>query len=451
MRKVLFCAFKRKLHNEIKVAQLSGYTSEHSAYHHGEVSLEGTIKNMAQDFVGSNNINYLLPIGQFGSRLQGGKDAAQSRYIFTKLSQITRYVFSEADDILCNYLDDDGMGIEPEYYYPIIPMVLANGSQGIGTGYSTSIPMYNPMDLCNWVRSKINNEESQISLKPWYRGFNGKIESTYKGSFITRGRFKIKTNNTIIIEELPIGVWTEKYIETLEKHMVERTKKESNKYFIRDIQDNSTEDKVNILIKMNPYTISDWKNKIGKDGISVLENKLKLTSTISTSNIYAFDENSQIKKYTVDKIVNEWYDIRKNIYVKRRNYLLAKIKKDLDIIKYKAKFITEIVDDIRVINKKPKAVIIQELVDSSYPKFNKSYDYLLKMDLYKLTYEEIESLKHKLNIKELEMNTLTSKKPTELWLEDLDNFTEKWNSDLKQYNKIHSNKSKVKKKLKIKR
>lgn len=451
LRKVLFCAFKRKLHNEIKVAQLSGYTSEHSAYHHGEVSLEGTIKNMAQDFVGSNNINYLLPIGQFGSRLQGGKDAAQSRYIFTKLSQITRYVFSEADDILCNYLDDDGMGIEPEYYYPIIPMVLANGSQGIGTGYSTSIPMYNPMDLCNWVRSKINNEESQISLKPWYRGFNGKIESTYKGSFITRGRFKIKTNNTIIIEELPIGVWTEKYIETLEKHMVERTKKESNKYFIRDIQDNSTEDKVNILIKMNPYTISDWKNKIGKDGISVLENKLKLTSTISTSNIYAFDENSQIKKYTVDKIVNEWYDIRKNIYVKRRNYLLAKIKKDLDIIKYKAKFITEIVDDIRVINKKPKAVIIQELVDSSYPKFNKSYDYLLKMDLYKLTYEEIESLKHKLNIKELEMNTLTSKKPTELWLEDLDNFTEKWNSDLKQYNKIHSNKSKVKKKLKIKR
>ena len=311
--------------------------------------------------------------------------------------------------------------------------------------------MYNPMDLCNWVRSKINNEESQISLKPWYRGFNGKIESTYKGSFITRGRFKIKTNNTIIIEELPIGVWTEKYIENLEKHMVERTKKESNKYFIRDIQDNSTEDKVNILIKMNPYTISDWKNKIGKDGISVLENKLKLTSTISTSNIYAFDENSQIKKYTVDKIVNEWYDIRKNIYVKRRNYLLAKIKKDLDIIKYKAKFITEIVDDIRVINKKPKAVIIQELVDSSYPKFNKSYDYLLKMDLYKLTYEEIESLKHKLNIKELEMNTLTSKKPTELWLEDLDNFTEKWNSDLKQYNKIHSNKSKVKKKLKIKR
>ena len=202
---------------------------------------------------------------------------------------------------------------------------------------------------------------------------------------------------------------------------------------------------------MNPYTISDWKNKIGKDGISVLENKLKLTSTISTSNIYAFDENSQIKKYSVEKIMNEWYDIRKNIYVKRRNYLLEKLKKELDIIKYKVQFITEIVDDIRIINKKPKAVIIQELVDSSYPKFNKSYDYLLKMDLYKLTYEEIESLKQKLNIKELEFNTLTSKKPTELWLEDLDTFTEKWNSDLKQYNKLHSNKIKVKKRLKIKK
>ena len=450
LRKVLFCAFKRKLTSEIKVAQLSGYTSEHSAYHHGEVSLEGTIKNMAQDFVGSNNINYLDPIGQFGSRLLGGKDAAQSRYIFTKLNKITRYIFPENDDVLCKFLDDDGQSIEPEYYYPIIPTILVNGSQGIGTGYSTSIPMYNPIDICNYIKNKLAEEETQISLLPWYRGFKGKIESTSSSSFITRGIFDIKKSNIINVTELPIGVWTEKYIEMLEKHLIDRSNKESAKYYIRDITDNSTEDSVDILIKINPYTITSWKNKIGKDGISVLENKLKLTSTLSTSNIYAFDENLQIKKYTTDTIITDWFNIRKGVYVKRRLTMLDKLKNELDIIRFKVKFITEIVDDVRVINKKTKSVIIQDLVDDNYPKFNKSYDYLLKTDLYKLSAEEIASLKEKCDTKQIEYELLHAQTAESLWTADIERFLEKWNSDLKEYNKVH-NVVKRRKRLKIKK
>ena len=82
-RKIIFACFKRKLTSEIKVAQLSGYVAEHSAYHHGEVSLQTTIVSLAQRFVGSNNINLLMPNGQFGTRVAGGKDAASARYIFT--------------------------------------------------------------------------------------------------------------------------------------------------------------------------------------------------------------------------------------------------------------------------------------------------------------------------------------------------------------------------------
>lgn len=63
------------------MVQLAGYVSEHSAYHHGEVSLQQAIVGMAQNFVGSNNINLLRPNGQFGTRLQGGKDAASARYV----------------------------------------------------------------------------------------------------------------------------------------------------------------------------------------------------------------------------------------------------------------------------------------------------------------------------------------------------------------------------------
>ena len=159
-RKVLYGAFKRKLTSEIKVIQFSGYVSEHTAYHHGEASLNGTIISMAQDFVGSNNVNLLVPSGQFGSRLLGGKDAASPRYIYTYLSPITRLIFKEEDDALCRYLVDEGQRIEPDYYLPIIPMVLVNGSEGIGTGYSTTIPNYNPVDIVNYIKSKLNSPGS---------------------------------------------------------------------------------------------------------------------------------------------------------------------------------------------------------------------------------------------------------------------------------------------------
>ena len=133
-RKVLFSCFKRKLKGEIKVAQLAGYVSEHSAYHHGEASLTGTIINMAQNFVGSNNINLLTPSGQFGTRRMGGKDSASPRYVFTKLEKIARAIFHPDDDELLTYLNDDGLSIEPDFYMPVIPMVLVNGCEGIGTG-----------------------------------------------------------------------------------------------------------------------------------------------------------------------------------------------------------------------------------------------------------------------------------------------------------------------------
>ena len=453
MRKVLFCAFKRKLHQEIKVAQLSGYTSEHSAYHHGEVSLENTIKNMAQDFVGSNNINLLEPVGQFGSRLQGGKDAAQSRYIFTKLSKLTRLLYNEDDDVLCDYLDDDGQKIEPVYYYPIIPTILINGSQGIGTGYSTKIPMYNPNTICNYIKNMISGNENK-PLTPWYRGFRGKIESTSEGSYVSRGVYTINKKKTIDITELPIGGWTEDYVNTLDKMSVERGK-ETCKNFVRSFEDNSTEDKVNINIKMNPNTITKWANKFGRDGIIELENRLKLTTAMSIRNMYMFDENSHIIKFnTVEDIIERWFNIRKSIYIKRRDYMLQKLKTELDIIKFKVKFITEIVNNIRIINKKKKQVIIDELEQDNYPKIGDikpSYDYLLNMNLYKLTYEEIEILKEKLNIKQVIHDILLAKTANDLWIEDINEFQKEWKKDLSRYNKEHKEPDTGSKTLKFKK
>ena len=98
-----------------------------------------TIVNLAQDYVGSNNINLLLPNGQYGTRDQGGKDHAAARYIFTELSPLTRSLFNTADEPLLKQQKEDNQPVEPEYYMPIIPMVLVNGADGIGTGESLRV------------------------------------------------------------------------------------------------------------------------------------------------------------------------------------------------------------------------------------------------------------------------------------------------------------------------
>ena len=175
-RKVLFGCFKRKLKNEVKVAQLTGYVAEHSAYHHGEQSLSGTIVNMAQSFVGSNNVNLLTPSGQFGTRLLGGKDAASARYIFTKLEPITRLIYHEHDDPLLSYQSDDGQQIEPKFYVPVIPMVLINGAEGIGTGWSSSVPNFKPESVIENLRRMIAGEEP-VPMHPYYNGFTGEVRA----------------------------------------------------------------------------------------------------------------------------------------------------------------------------------------------------------------------------------------------------------------------------------
>jgi DNA topoisomerase-2 len=438
-RKVLFACFKRNLKQEIKVSQLAGYVSENASYHHGEVSLEHCIKNMAQDFVGSNNINLLMPIGQMGTRLQGGADAAQSRYIFTCLNNITRSLYNKDDDQLCDYLNDDGFPIEPRYYYPILPMLAINGASGIGTGFSTEVPCHNPLDISKYIRSKIMDQSTDnLPINVWYRGFKGRIRPHNNG-YITEGIFEWINDSTIRITELPVGKWTEDYIEFLEKATVERGK-DDDKQFVKSYQDNSTESIVDITVKCDEDFLYRWRNKSNKDGVNELLSRLKLTTTLSVSNIHTFDDNCKIRKWSsIKQLVDYWYDCRKIIYVKRHQYLLDILRKDLEVISWKVKFILEIVENKLEIRNKKKADINNLLQERGYPKLlNDTYDYLLTMDLYKLTYEEVEELKKKRDTKQVEHDILMNKKPTDLWIEDLDGFDKVYNESLLEYDKEHS-------------
>ena len=251
-RKIMYGAFKRKLwKEELKVAQFGGYVAEHSAYHHGEVSIQSTIIGMAHDFVGTNNINLLVPAGCFGSRRLGGKDAASPRYIYTKLTSVTREIYREEDEATYTYVDDDGTKVEPIHYAPIIPMILVNGSKGIGTGFSTTIPCYKPLDLLMNIRNLLKGK-AITKLVPWYNNFNGKIIKTDTYTYDCIGVYNIINSNSLIITEIPIEVWIESYFNFLESMVLEDPKKPEADKILSNVINNSGSNKVNITVQFLP-------------------------------------------------------------------------------------------------------------------------------------------------------------------------------------------------------
>ena len=411
-RKVLYGCIKKGLYSDIKVAQLSGYISEHSSYHHGEVSLQGTIINMAQDFVGSNNINLLYPSGVFGTRILGGKDAASPRYIFTHLMPVTKVLFNEHDNKLLEYLDDDGVSIEPKYYIPIIPMLLVNGSEGIGTGYSTNIPCYNPDEIIANLKILIesNGKGEQKSMYPWYRGFKGTIEKETDGKFITTGVYKRENQTTIEITELPIGKWTQNYKEFLE------TLIESNE--IIDYKNNCDDCSISFKIVMQKTVIDSLieKNEIIK--------KLKLTSSLNITNMHVFDSDCKIRKVeSPEEIIYRFYVVRKQHYIKRKDYLIKTLKEDLELLDSKIKFIRLVIaEEIIVFNKK-KDFIIKQISNHNLLKVNDSYDYLLDLKLWTLTSEKIEDLEKNSEKMKKELTVLTTTTISQMWKSELMNLT----------------------------
>ncbi|GAA5960302.1 hypothetical protein JCM3765_002536 [Sporobolomyces pararoseus] len=449
-RKVLFACFKRKLKVEIKVGQLSGYVSEHSAYHHGDASLQGTIIGLAQDFVGSNNINILDPNGQFGTRLQGGKDAASARYIFTNVAQITRTLFHPSDDDILDYLNDDGQSIEPTWYIPILPMVLVNGSDGIGTGWSSYIPNYNPSDIVDNLRRKIKGEEME-PMHPWYRGFRGTIEKGDKEGYKCSGIISRIDDSTVEITELPIRAWTQTYKEMLESWVAGSDKQP---IWVKDYKEYHTHTNVHFIV-----TLTDkGKEAIEKDG---LEKVFKTTNKINTSNMVCFDPAGKIKKYaTPEDIISDFYDVRLEYYHKRKRHLVSELEIIHDRLSNQARFIQCIIKKEITLSNRKRADLVAELRKKDFRPFPKvakaqvaaavdengqeeedpdaeagadsDYDYLLSMSLSSLTAEKVAKLLAERDLRHDELEALLKLSVQDLWLADLDEFSTKWEALLEK-------------------
>ncbi|KAM0563559.1 hypothetical protein ACHAPJ_001283 [Fusarium lateritium] len=456
-RKVIYACFKRNLTKDKKVVELAGYVSEQTAYHHGEMSLQQTIIGLAQNFVGSNNINCLEPSGNFGSRLAGGSDAASPRYTFTRLSPFARKIFSPMDEPNLLHHYEDGKKIEPMVYAPILPMVLVNGADGIGTGWSTSIPNYHPADIVANLRHRMGRVDDKVleerpfeTMTPWFRGWKGTPEAAGPDRYKFNGVAypNEQRDNEVVITELPIRMWTDDFKARLEKVI----SGVDGPTWIKDYKEFNDHSTVHFEIAVDEKHMG----KVLEEG--VLE-RFKLNKQVATSNLVAFDSRGQIRKYEkVEDIMEEFYHYRLDMYTERKKHWLGVYHADYRKLKNQARFIKEIIDGELTVGKKKKTVLVQELRDRDYEAFPRGgdkkktadeeddeedqdvegdsdngardYDYLLSMPIWSLTAERLERLMQAIEKKKAEHDELLALSEKDLWCRDLDDFMIEWENQI---------------------
>lgn len=412
-RKVLYAARKRGLTTEMKVAQFAGYVAEHAAYHHGEVSLMKTIVGMAAEYVGSNNVALLEPLGQFGTRLQGGKDSASERYIFTRLSPVTAALFPAADDPVLPRVDDDGTPVEPEYYMPVVPYHLLNGARGIGTGFSSDVPAHDPMELVRATRTLLDGG-SPAPIAPSYADFTGTVASEPGGKYVVRGNASTIGADTVRVTELPVGTWTEDFKARLEKLASEQPNARVKHY-----SDLSTDRAVDI-------TIEFARGQLQKLTPQALEKLLGLSSVIRTSNMHAFDEHKRIKRHpTALDILKRYLPLRLATYSARREHEMEALAKVIKTLSNKARFVRQQLADelvLRGLNKQEANALLREMGYDAEPEATAQYGYLLGMSFDALLEENATKLEQEREHRMAKKAELEAKGPRDLWLEDLSAF-----------------------------
>ena len=444
-RKILFGCFKRGLRSEIKVAQLAGYVSENAAYHHGEVSLCDTIVGMAQQFVGSNNLNVLVPNGQFGSRLMGGKDAASARYIFTYLDPIADAIFRKEDAGILRHLEDDGMVVEPETYLPVMPMLLVNGCIGIGTGFSTDIPPYNPADLAARIRDRLLGRLSSLTgvvLKPWWAGFKGAVVADEGTGWTTKGVYTLNdASNTITITELPVGVWTKDYKAFLDEMCTAEPAAgaaaaranpafdDGGRLILKSFDDLYTDDEVKFILSFEPDVYEDMKAH-PED----FEKRFRLTSSWKTTNMVAFSATGQITRYpTVGSILEGYFTPRLAAYEVRRQREAERLEAVAIEADATARFLRAVLEGVVDLRRATDEAIVAQLRRLNLPALSPGgaesvdgYDYLLRLRMDRVKASAIETAEARVAEARAAAAALRGTTAESLWLKDLADFETAW-------------------------
>jgi DNA topoisomerase-2 len=389
----------------LKIFQLSGKVASDVFYHHGDASLNSAIINMAQKF--KNNAPLLEEDGQFGSLRS--PQAGAPRYIGTKLSDNFRLIYKDFD--LLNYKEEEGESIEPDYFLPIIPTVMINGSSGIAVGFATNIlnrDVKSVVDACQNVLLGKKIPE----IKPSLNGFTGEFikDPENPKRWIIRGKIQRVNTSTVKITELPPSMTYEKYEELLEKLLDSKD--------IVSYDDNS-KDCVEYVIKMTRADLEKYDDEKLIKLFKLEESSTEIFSTL--------DEWGKLKIFeSTEEIISYFVDFRLGYYHKRKEFMLDKMNKELKILSNRGRFIKAILDEKLKINNIPKIEIIKGIEDMNLDMIDGTYDYLLRMPIYSLTKELFEKLKEDFTAKKAEIKKLEETDPKDMYLDDLSELKKKF-------------------------
>jgi len=378
-RKVIH-TLRQKPANTVKVSVLAGNVSSETQYIHGQVSLEGVIVGLAQDFTGTNNINLLVPDGSFGNR--NIPESAASRYIHTSRTSIMEHIIRKDDDALLIKQEFEGIEIEPKFFLPIVPTILINGSEGIGNGFAQKILPRNPDNILKAIQLYLNKKKINESLFDiWYKGFNGEIRNLGDNKWEIRGSIQRMNTSMFNITELPIGISLQQYIKVLDKLETEKV--------IKSYVDRSEN---NTFL----FEIRCEREFLKQDDEVILET-LKLIKRVTENFTCIGKTNSVMEFKNVVELFNTYMDIRYEYYSARRIYLLKKCQMDLDIVNNKYNFVNGIINKTLNIFRKSKDEIYTQLESKNFYKKDDSFEYLLSMRLDNLTQEKLELLQKEID------------------------------------------------------
>jgi DNA topoisomerase-2 len=318
-RKVIYTARNvfAGMNHEMKVSLFVGETSKFTHYHHGETSLAGTITKMAQDFPGSRNLPFLKPCGQFGTRSNGGKDAASPRYTFTKLNkELCMSMFPSDDDFLLKYTFDDGVRCEPEFYAPIVPLSILENMEIPATGWKVKLWARDFNEVITNVRKLIIGKlKKSKSMSVWLNGNKGDIR-TRNGKTYAVGKYTYyEKKNQIIVTELPLGTYSSSFIGEFGS---DNTRHLCNKPQFKDKPKDATNtDEVNITFNLTKTGWEEISKNHGNETFDCVEDFMNLkTSLDSNINMIGVDGTvCEFKKY--EHVIDQWFPVRKQLYADR--------------------------------------------------------------------------------------------------------------------------------------
>lgn len=383
----------------ITVERVSAHCAAETDYHHGIGSMQGTLVGLAQDFAGSNNVNFLVPDGQFGSRRSHGASAA--RYIETKIHDNFRKIFRKEDDIILEQKKVGDYKIEPKYFIPLLPVVLLNGAEGMGTGHATHIFSYAVKDLKAAIVKLLDGKKLvDNDLTPSWNGFTGEVErDKTNGQVKCVGRYEVVSTTEIRVVELPVGIQSDKYEEILFK-LEDQGK-------IKSFKNASDDTGFDFIIKIPRTTYYQEKDEMIK--------MLKL-ETRDTENLTVWGPDGFIKKYdSVEKLLEDFVQWRLERYEDRRQKHIEITTAQIAWLEEVIRFIGFYLDRTQEFRNTGKADLIKLLTSNGFTQ----PDRLLGMSIWTLTKDNVDDQTRKLEAERKKLDNLKNDTPAEMYRREL--------------------------------